>query len=152
MDKSKYFNPKTYKCWMFPALPQVSKTELATNTGKAAVLTALCLYSFFAPAFGQTGQAPGRIVHLAPGQGIFVFQSDTMDTNALPAFFRALGCDSACAIQRTAAILMAMQTMEKTEELDIRLQRDLQGVGLRHYAWFRRWIMQVADDRAEYLD
>lgn len=103
------------------------------------------------PAFGQNPDHIGRIVHRAPGQAIFVYHTDTLDTNAMPAFFRALGCDSVCAIHRTAAALVAMQAMQTSEEIDNYLQRELRGIGLRHYAWFRRWIMQAAEDRAEYV-
>lgn len=150
-DSKEYFNPKKYKCWIFPALPQLIPSGAVKQAGKATAIAALCLLAFLPSAFGQRSQASGHVLHVAPGQIIFTYQTDTLDTNAMPAFFRALGCDSAAAIQRATAVINGIQGMRNTDELDIYLQRNLQGIGLRHYAWFRRWVMQCDDDREEYL-
>ena len=115
------------------------------DLGKVAATAALCLFSFLA-------SAQNRILEIYPGLATFVYQHDTLDTNAFPAFFRALGCDSICAIKRTAVVLAHIEKHRSVDKLDRFLIEDLQGVGLRHYAWLRGWAQECAEARADYLD
>lgn len=111
----------------------------------AAITAAVLLFCFTASA-----QEQGKILHIAPGQCIFTYGRDTLDTNAFPAFYRALGADSLPALQRTAVVLAHISKYRSVEELDDYLNTSLQGIGLKAYAWFWGWIGQVADDRETY--
>lgn len=124
---------------MFPAPEVVAKAK-----GKVAAIVALCLFSFHAPA-------QDLILSRAPGMVIFEWQGDTIDTNALPAMYRLFGCDSACAIQRTAALIVATGSMKRSDEIDFRLKVELGGIGLNQYRWLRDFLMMCADDRKDWL-
>lgn len=113
--------------------------------GKASAIAALCLFAFLA-------QGQNRVLEVAPGLATFTFGRDTLDTNAMSAFFRALGCDSLCALKRTAIVLAHIEQYRDVDKLDRFLTVDLQGIGLRHYAWLRNWAIECADARSEYLD
>lgn len=137
----RFFDPDKYKgdaAWIFPCLPKV-----AEKYGKVAATVALCLFAFLVPA-------QNRVLHIAPGQAIFSVGRDTVDTNAFPAFFRALGADSAAALVRTAVVLAHIERTKSVDQLDAYLIRDLQGIGLKQYVWFRGWIIACADAREEY--
>lgn len=113
--------------------------------GRVVAIAALCLFSFLATA-------QNRVLETAPGLATFTYGRDTLDTNAFPAFYRALGCDSLCALKRTAVVLAHIEQHRDVDKLDRFLIVDLQGIGLRHYAWLRNWAIECADTRADYLD
>lgn len=110
--------------------------------GKATAIAALCLFAFTAPA--QTG----RVLHVAPGQGVFTYGRDTVDTNALPAFFRTFGADSTAALYRTAVCLVYLE--KGVDRLDTHIRAELGGIGLREYVWFRGWLIMCDDVREDY--
>lgn len=112
--------------------------------GKVSAIAGLCLFSFMSPA-------QNIVIEIAPGLAAFTYGRDTLDTNAFPMFFRALGCDSLCALRRTADVLAHIHRHRSVEKLDRWLIEDLQGIGLKEYAWLRGWAIHCAEAREKYL-
>lgn len=107
--------------------------------GRVVAIAALCLFSFAASA---------QVFVSAPGYVVFQYGRDTVDTSALPAFFAVLGDDAKKADNRTAEMIETFNN--GVDAVDCKMQSTLQGIGLKHYVWFRGFLIAIEDTRNDH--